>query len=181
MAEKKALASTELFKEAISNQNFDLNTKSTEGLTALLITLRGYMLSTSTENQDTYLKALTILLHRKNNYINEHDAENRTALYFLTVFTSYPEAFSTAKDRSINLQLIELFLQQGANPLIADTKDITAVHFAVEKQDLEILQLFAKYNWIMLIDQAQESDEVTEDAATKNTYIESADADSTKE
>ncbi len=68
----------------------------------------------------------------------------------------------TIQSREKNLALLDTLLQYGANPLIADNEGITPLHMAIATQDMDILQLFATYEWIMIVDAP--TDETTEES-----------------
>ncbi len=71
----------------------------------------------------------------------------------------------TLRDRETNLQVMELLLYFGANPLIGDENGVTPVHLALSKKDEDALNLFVKYGWIQLVED-HEQDATQQESAT---------------
>lgn len=75
-----------------------------------------------------------------------------------TTTTQTPEAAQEetyVNDADTTLQLIELFLFFGGNPLLEDGDKTSPVHLAASKQNIALLSLFQKYGWITIL---QEND-----------------------
>lgn len=64
--------------------------------------------------------------------------------------------FQNAHSREKNLTLLDLLLSYGANPFTPDENENTPFDIAIQLQDMDILNLFAKYEWITIIDATED-------------------------
>lgn len=65
------------------------------------------------------------------------------------------------RDRETNLQVVELLLAFGADPLLADESNVSPLQIAVAKRDFDVLNLFAKYGWIEFVQEISDKDDTT--------------------
>ncbi len=77
------------------------------------------------------------------------------------------ELAMTLRDKETNLQVMELLLYFGANPLVGDENGVTPVHLALSKKDSDVLNLFVKYGWIQVVETDTEGVTLQEAAETR--------------
>ena len=64
--------------------------------------------------------------------------------------------FQNSHSREKNLALLNTLLSYGANPFIADENKNTPFDIAVQTQDMDILNMFAKYEWFTIVELTEE-------------------------
>ncbi len=75
--------------------------------------------------------------------------------------TTQPQAttalmFPNPHSREKNLALLDMLLSYGANPFTPDENKDTPFDIALQSQDMDILNLFVKYEWITFVEATEE-------------------------